>query len=260
MTRFCISLDGCEATVELRGPLAQQGFDESFTTLERTVRAVARPGMQCLEIGTWLGNSAIRTGRVCQEFAGRLFCVDWWRGSAGVALLEETAAEHDIFALFLDNVARAGLDETIVPLRMRSADAAPVLADRQFDHIFIDGDHRYAAVKADIAAFCDKVRPGGILCGHDCLARYEEFDPALIESNLEHNHISHPDLPGRGLHPGVVKAVHEAFGPHYQVENEVWWVHAPPVGGPEFSWLDPLEAAARPRTPPNRERRPSQDA
>ena len=169
MTCFRIwSPEDVESDTDLiRGPLAHQGFTASWTTLERTVRAVARPGMQCLEVGTWLGNSAIRTARVCQEYGGRLFCVDWWRGSEGVAVLEETAAEHDIFAMFLDNVERAGLTDTIVPMRLRSADAAPALTDHFFDHIFIDGDHRYTSVRADIGAFSSKVRPGGILSGHD---------------------------------------------------------------------------------------------
>jgi predicted O-methyltransferase YrrM len=52
-----------------------------------------------------------------------------------------------------------------------------------FDFVFIDADHSYPSVKADILAWVPKVCRGGILAGHD-------YDPAW---------------------PGVVQAVDEIF-------------------------------------------------
>ncbi len=52
-------------------------------------------------------------------------------------------------------------------LKSRTVDAARSYPDRHFDIVFIDADHTYEGVCADITAWRGKVRPGGILCGHD---------------------------------------------------------------------------------------------
>jgi len=69
-------------------------------------------------------------------------------------------------------------------LKMESVDAAEKFPDYYFDMVFIDGDHCYEAVKKDILVWKSKVKPEGILCGHDyCSGK-----------------------------PGVVKAVNELIG------------------------------------------------
>jgi SAM-dependent methyltransferase len=76
--------------------------------------------------------------------------------------------------------------------------------DRQFDLVFVDADHSYQKVLQDIAAWEDKVRPGGILCGDD-------YD--------------NPHW------PGVKQAVDEYFAKFPEIElhtigspTHVWWV------------------------------------
>lgn len=49
----------------------------------------------------------------------------------------------------------------------RSVDAAPLVARRSAHVVYLDGDHRYTAVEADIAAWAGVVAPGGVLAGHD---------------------------------------------------------------------------------------------
>lgn len=48
-----------------------------------------------------------------------------------------------------------------------SVKAAERFNDRIFDFVFIDGDHSYEGVTADLNAWARKVKPGGWLCGHD---------------------------------------------------------------------------------------------
>lgn len=56
-------------------------------------------------------------------------------------------------------------------VRMPSIRAAKMFWKNYFDLVYIDGDHRYDAVKADIEAWLPLVRKGGIIAGHDYLFR-----------------------------------------------------------------------------------------
>ncbi len=48
-----------------------------------------------------------------------------------------------------------------------SVDVAASFDDASLDAVFIDGNHDHAAVGADLAAWTPKVRPGGLVAGHD---------------------------------------------------------------------------------------------
>lgn len=69
-----------------------------------------------------------------------------------------------------------------------SVDASKLYADGSLDFVFIDAEHDYANVRRDIDAWLPKVKPGGIISGHDHC----------------------PDF------PGVMQAVTETF-PRYEV-------------------------------------------
>jgi predicted O-methyltransferase YrrM len=48
-----------------------------------------------------------------------------------------------------------------------SPSCANQFQDGYFDFIYIDADHRYRAVRADLPAFWAKLKPGGCMAGHD---------------------------------------------------------------------------------------------
>jgi cephalosporin hydroxylase len=57
-----------------------------------------------------------------------------------------------------------------------SLDIASQFADRYFDVIYIDADHHYDAVLADLFAYAPKLKSGGILWGDDFLEDLSRTD------------------------------------------------------------------------------------
>jgi hypothetical protein len=64
----------------------------------------------------------------------------------------------------------APLRESDIIGRLRECDSvfgASRYIDGTLDFVFIDADHQYASVRRDIDAWLPKVKPGGIIAGHD---------------------------------------------------------------------------------------------
>ena len=75
--------------------------------------------------------------------------------------------------------------------RMTSIEGAKIAQEEglKFDIVFIDGDHSYEAVKADILCWKPLVREGGLLTGHDYSSKYKgvvkAVDEMLGKDNIE---------------------------------------------------------------------------
>ncbi len=75
-------------------------------------------------------------------------------------------AEHDGYHdETVRRLARFGERSTI--WRMFGADAAERIPHHALDFVYLDARHGYASVLEDLKAWHDRVRPGGILAGHD---------------------------------------------------------------------------------------------
>ena len=114
----------------------------------------------------------------------RLYLVDRW------ALIKNPGAKskkelqmHNAMA----KIAKYVADGVALPICAFSADAAKWVPRATLDWIYIDGDHKPDAVCADLKAWYGKVKPGGIIAGHDYkegLGPYEGVNRALKEMNL----------------------------------------------------------------------------
>ncbi len=164
-----------------------------------------------VEVGSWLGSGSTRIliEHVLRH-GGRLHCVDTWEGSPGVARHTEVLAAYDVYESFWENVRRAGGANCVEAHRMSSADAAAIFDDHGLDLVFIDADHAYDRVRADIKAWRPKLRSGGILCGHDCETRVTDQNRDMLWRARNKDHII-GQAPFPVWHAGVILAVDEMF-------------------------------------------------
>ena len=133
----------------------------------RNAVARAAPGAHFVEVGSWVGKSSsfLAVEIVNSGKAIRLDCVDTWLGSDSDLDMKRRAAGRDLPTEFRTNVGRSGLN--VRPVRLPSTVAAGLYEDESLDFVFIDADHEYNAVRADLSAWLPKLKWGGILAGHD---------------------------------------------------------------------------------------------
>ncbi len=129
-----------------------------------------------VEVGSWTGGSALVLAEAAPE--AKVYCVDCWAEGQGAPPVGGMAdySPLEAFQAFCHNMGDLLL-ERVFPLRGLSSVWAPVFP-LWADLIFLDGDHSYKEVRRDIELWYPKVRPGGILCGHD----YERQFPGLKQA------------------------------------------------------------------------------
>jgi predicted O-methyltransferase YrrM len=181
--------------------------DGDRAALDALLGRVARPGLRIAEIGSAIGMGSTRLfAEWVARSGGELICIDPWASIFGI----------DPRELFDRNMERLGLSDVVTTLQMPSVSAARQIDDHSCDLIFIDGDHRYAAISEDIRLWQSKVRPGGIFCGDDCEGRPTEFDHQELQGNKNNDavHIARAgsNVMTANVHCGVILAVSEAFG------------------------------------------------
>jgi predicted O-methyltransferase YrrM len=125
------------------------------------------------------------------------FAVDSFQGATNSTDANEIKAYEGISEIeesYTYNVSLIGNKiKTIVSL---TDEAAQYFEDGSVDVIFVDGGHSYEVVKSDILAWLPKMKPNGIMAGHD----YTAWE-------------------------GVNKAVTEVFGTPHKVENDCWFIY-----------------------------------
>ncbi|MDD5643279.1 MAG: class I SAM-dependent methyltransferase [Syntrophales bacterium] len=133
-----------------------------------------------VEVGVWKGRAthALLSGGTAEVLA-----VDTW---------ETTIHGHDPVEAHQDFLRLAQGFPQLTIMRLSSLAAARVL-DQPVDMVFIDADHSYEAVRADILAWRTKARK--LICGHDYKKSW----------------------------PGVQRAVQEIFGTDFGVFKGIWF-------------------------------------
>ena len=100
-----------------------------------------------------------------------LLSVDPWLAAPSdeyVDIANRSQDEHDAaYETAQRRLAPFGERSTV--WRMTSVEAAARIPPASLDFAYLDARHDYVSVKEDLEAWIDKVRPGGIIAGHDYL-------------------------------------------------------------------------------------------
>lgn len=118
------------------------------------------------EIGVW-------EGRFSEQFclsnpSLELTCVDPWRSLPDY--VEGKNRPHRMAEAYAAAKKRLGKFNCTF-LRMTSLEAAQQIPNGSLDFIYIDGNHLFDHVIADLNAWVPKVRSGGVVAGHDYAER-----------------------------------------------------------------------------------------
>jgi predicted O-methyltransferase YrrM len=119
-----------------------------------------------VELGTWLGASAIAMARSVRRWGGTVTCVDTWAGD----LNEDGGSPAGKSPLMLVSCARA-MVETGVSANVRLIPALTRQAawawSQPIDFLYVDADHSHDGVTADLEAWVPFVTSGGLIAGDD---------------------------------------------------------------------------------------------
>jgi predicted O-methyltransferase YrrM len=143
---------------------------------------------EIVEIGSWMGRSTawLAAGSLARG-RERVHAVDTFDGGAGLKaedypVLKEQGTTYNVF---LDNLKGAGLLSQVEPIVADSRTAAAGWRKGSIRLLFIDGDHSYEAVKADVEAWLPHVPSGGYVVFDDVHQNYPGVQRLTAEVTAE---------------------------------------------------------------------------
>jgi len=129
---------------------------------------------KAVEIGAYSGEGTI----VLAKYFKEVMAVDPWLNGYDI----NDVASHQcpmkfVFEKFQENTKGLG---NVMYSRGKSLDALEFVKEGDLDFIYVDGDHRYEAVLADIKGWMPKLRNGAVLAGHDW--SFKDVQKAVVET------------------------------------------------------------------------------
>lgn len=150
-----------------------QGWNSDDPVFDRLVEETQPTAI--IEVGTWKGRSA---KHLAEASNARVYCVDTWLGGIDHVMSEkpvddlkrDLAGSPQLYHQFLRNfMDEQEIARRIFPVQNTSINGARLLAHVgvQAELIYIDGSHEYADVYADLVAYAQLLKPGGVMFGDD---------------------------------------------------------------------------------------------
>jgi predicted O-methyltransferase YrrM len=118
------------------------------------------PNFVIVEIGSYLGASTAFMAYAATTKGGTVHAIDTWQNDAMGA-----EGTRDTYAEFCQNTRP--FEHFITMHRAHSLEVAKNVGTIPCDMLFIDGDHHFDAVVADLRHWLPSLKPGGMLAMHD---------------------------------------------------------------------------------------------
>ena len=157
-----------DALAAAEGVVGWMSDDQAGRLWQRA--ASLEPGATIVEIGSFRGRSAIVLATAAREGV-EVVAIDPHAGNdRGPQEIHGTSAQGEAdHRAFLDNLRRAGVEERVRHVR-RPSQAALDAVEGPVDLLYVDGAHRYAPARDDLARWGARVAPGGTLLVHDAFS------------------------------------------------------------------------------------------
>lgn len=123
-----------------------------------------------------------------------LYCVDPWKVYEG-NLGYHIGVTQQQFDLFYKESKKRLSSHKATLIRKMSTSAVKRFRDDSLDFVYIDGNHRLEYVISDIAEWTKKVRPGGIVAGHDYIKYKHQHFSHIVEAVIAYNESYRRGLP-----------------------------------------------------------------
>jgi hypothetical protein len=116
---------------------------------------------KAVEIGSYSGEGTVVIAKHFKE----VLAVDPWMNGYDINdVASQQCPMKFVFEAFQERTKPLG---NVLFSRGKSLDALEFVNTESLDLVYVDGDHRYEAVVADLKGWTPKVRKGGIIAGHD---------------------------------------------------------------------------------------------
>lgn len=138
---------------------------ENYDAVIRELIPIATPEFTGVEVGV---RSGIFSARLLEKFKTlHMLCIDPYLPYHDVGTDITQAMQEGFYRQAKAMLEPFGMRAMLK--RQTSLEAVDYVEEAEwfYDFVFIDAEHTYAAVKADIAAWAPRIWEGGLLMGHD---------------------------------------------------------------------------------------------
>lgn len=129
-----------------------------------------------VEVGSFIGSSAAILGNMLKQNKGVLLCVDTWCGDINMWLMDQfhstmhkTDGNPKLYDLFILNMIKNHLTDTVIPLRVSSIVGARMLKvlNYEIDFVYVDSAHEAGETFMELMLYHDVLKNKGIIFGDD---------------------------------------------------------------------------------------------